>query len=91
MQDWVMEILRCPVTHSTLAAASSELLGRVNEQIAAGSVKTYGGQAVNDAVSGGLVNESESLLFVIVDDIPNLIPDDALVIGDIPSSPNASS
>ena len=91
MQDWVMEILRCPVTHSTLEVASSELLERINQRIREGAAKTYGGEPVSDPVAAGLVNESQSLLFVIADDIPNLIPDDAVVIGDVPSPPQSSA
>ncbi len=87
MQDWVMEILRCPVTHSQLGEAATDLLQTVNERIAAGELQTRAGEPVADAVATGLVNESHSLLYVVVDQIPTLIPDDAIVIGEVPATP----
>ncbi len=92
MQDWVMEILRCPVTHSPLTPADKTLLASVNQRIAAGELQTRAGTTVSDPVEAGLVNQSQSLLYPIIDQIPNLIPDDAIVIGEVPpSAPNEDS
>ncbi len=86
MQDWVLEILRCPVTLTPLQMLDEETLQSINNRIAAGELSTRSGQTVTEPLQAAFINESRSLVYAIVDDIPNLIPDDAIVVGEVPAS-----
>jgi uncharacterized protein YbaR (Trm112 family) len=50
----------------------------LNARIAAGHVKTRGGQAVTDPVSEGLVRQDGRFLYPVRDDIPVMLIDEAL-------------
>jgi uncharacterized protein YbaR (Trm112 family) len=83
----LLEILRCPQDHSPLTAASAELVTRINDQIAAGHVAAAGGQQLEQAIDGGLIRAAGDLLYPIVDQIPVMLPDEAIPLGPLQSEP----
>jgi uncharacterized protein YbaR (Trm112 family) len=78
IDDQLLSILACPEDKSPLSLADDELVGKVNEAIAAGSLVTRGGEPVEEPIEGGLVREDGAYLYVIRDDIPDLLIDDAI-------------
>jgi ubiquinone/menaquinone biosynthesis C-methylase UbiE/uncharacterized protein YbaR (Trm112 family) len=74
-----VEILRCPVTGEELRALDAEGLGRLNEQVAAGTVATRGGTPLTAALEAGLVTTGGGLVYRIEDGIADLLPDSAVV------------
>lgn len=83
MDEWVLKILVCPITQSALDLVSLEQLSDLNQQIVAGTLRNQAGQPVPQPLQAGLVNHDRSILYPIVDEIPNLIPDES-----IPLSPD---
>jgi len=79
----LLELLRCPVDHSPLTAAHHNLVERINRGIAAGKVFTMGGQASEKKLDGGLVRAAGDLLYAIIDDIPVMLPDEAIPLSQI--------
>jgi uncharacterized protein YbaR (Trm112 family) len=77
----LLAILACPETHQPLAEANAELLKRVNERIAAGSVKNIGGAGVKLALAGGLVRQDGKIVYPVRDDIPVLLVDEGIALG----------
>ena len=76
----LLAILACPQTHQPLAEANAEQLKRVNDRIAAGTVKNVGGAAVVQALSGGLVRQDGKLVYPVRDDIPVLLADEGIAL-----------
>lgn len=74
----ILSILRCPVDRSTLVVAEESLVARVNRGIAAGNILNVGGNRLEKPIDGGLVRQAGDLLYPIVDDIPVLLPDEAI-------------
>ena len=74
----LLQILVCPETLQPLREADGELIRKLNAAIASGSVKSRGGEAVRDAVDGGLVREDGRVLYPIRDDIPIMLIDEAI-------------
>ncbi len=79
----LLEILVCPETHQPVRMADPELLRRLNEAIAAGSVTNRGGEAVSDAIEEGLIREDENVLYPVREDIPSMLIDEAIGLDDL--------
>jgi uncharacterized protein YbaR (Trm112 family) len=78
--DHLLEILRCPQSRTRLHAADSELIARLNRAISAGTLTNLAGERVARSLDGGLVREAGDLVYPIVDQIPVLLPDQAIDI-----------
>jgi uncharacterized protein YbaR (Trm112 family) len=74
----LIEILRCPQDRSRLSIAAPEVVDRINAAINAGSAVNLAGERLTKRIDGGLVREAGDLLYPIVDDIPVMLPDEAV-------------
>jgi uncharacterized protein YbaR (Trm112 family) len=79
----LLEILVCPETKQPVSLADSSVVDRINARVAAGGVTNRGGDAVKEAISGGLVREDGKLLYPIRDDIPIMLIDEAILLDDV--------
>ena len=80
LSDEFINMTRCPQSGGPLRLAEESLLSRVNRAIATGRMKNRLGERLTAPLDGGLVNEDRSLLYPIVDEIPNLISEEAVVL-----------
>jgi uncharacterized protein YbaR (Trm112 family) len=76
----LLEILACPETHQPLAEATGEAVTALNARIASGDVKNVGGEAVTEALEGGLVREDGQILYPIRDGIPVLLVHEGIAL-----------
>jgi len=76
----LLKILCCPETHQEVRLAEPALIARVNQQIAAGTLKNRGGQSVNDKIDGGLMRADGKFLYPIRQDIPVMLVDEAIPV-----------
>ena len=74
----LLEILVCPETHQPVRPAEPELLDRLNEAIASGSVTNRGGSTVAEPIEEGLVREDAKILYPVREDIPIMLIDQAI-------------
>ena len=74
----LLEILCCPETKEDVTLADAELISRINQSIAEGSMKNRRGLAVTERIEGGLVRKDGKYLYPIRDDIPIMLIDEAL-------------
>lgn len=74
----LLAILVCPEDKTQVTPADADTLASLNARIAAGEVKTRGGQKVTDAVTEGLVRQDGRYLYPVRDDIPVMLIDEAL-------------
>lgn len=74
----LIEILRCPQDRSQLSIAAPEIVDRINAAINAGAAVNLAGERLTKRIDGGLIREAGDLLYPIVDDIPVMLPDEAV-------------
>jgi uncharacterized protein YbaR (Trm112 family) len=74
----LLEILVCPETKQPVAVAGAEVLARVNQSIAAGSLRNRGGESVEKPISEGLVREDGKILYPVDDGIPVMLIEESI-------------
>ena len=79
-REELLKIVRCPIEHTPLHEADAELLDRLNRAIEQQRVIDRLGNPVTDPVPAALVNEGESWLYPVIDNIPCLIADEAIAV-----------
>ncbi len=78
IHDELLKLLVCPEDRSSLTAASSELLARINAAIARGQLKNRAGHTLEKRLGGGLVRADETVLYAVVDEIPMMLVDEGI-------------
>lgn len=77
----VLDILCCPLTHMPLEKLSSEPLARLNQSIAARTVKNESKQILAESLDAALVTRDGKLAYPVRDGIPVLLIDQAIALG----------
>ena len=77
------KLLRCPETRQKLALAPAGLLERMRAGQADGKLFHASGKPVAAPITAGLVREDGVLLYPLIDDIPMMLKDEAIVLGKI--------
>ena len=78
----LLELIVCPETKQRLRLADADVLAGVNEAISAGGVANRGGQPVTEPVPEGLIREDGLFLYPVRDDIPIMLIDEAIALGE---------
>jgi len=73
MDKRLLPILCCPVTHKGLYVAKAATLSRLNDAIAAGSVRNRDGNAITDPLKDALQTEDGKLVYPVRNGIPVLL------------------
>ena len=81
----LLDILVCPETKQPVRPADAELLERVNAAVEAGGLRSRGGEPVSQPLVEALVREDGALLYPIRDEIPIMLIDEAIPLGDLPA------
>ncbi len=78
MNEWLLEIIRCPISGRPLKLADQQLVERLRAQARAGGLTSHKGIAIAAEFEGGLVDQTEAFFYRIQDGIPSLLPDEAI-------------
>ena len=79
----LLEILVCPETKQQLQQADADLLNRLNLAIQSGQVVNRGGHKLVDRVEEGLIRKDGRVLYVVQEDIPIMLLDEAIEVHDL--------
>jgi uncharacterized protein YbaR (Trm112 family) len=74
----LLDILLCPDSKQSLTLADAALLETLNQRIRQGTLKNRAGISVSDPIDDGLVREDRRYLYVVRDDIPVMLIDEAI-------------
>ena len=86
-----LELLRCPESQQKLVLADGSLIARLNQAIAAGTLCNRAGEPVEQKIDGALVREDQSLAYPIIDEIPILLQDEAIVLEQLAGTSSGES
>lgn len=78
MDKRLLELLCCPVDKRPLKTIGREQLRFLNAAIDRGGVLTVAGEPVTRPVADALIREDGKVIYLIVDDIPVLLADEAI-------------
>lgn len=79
----LLEILVCPETRQSLRPAEPALLARVNRAVERRALYTRGGDRVESPLDDALVRADGEVLYPVRDEIPIMLLDEAIVLGEI--------
>ena len=75
-----LQMLRCPEDRTPLAEVDAATLRRINDAMAAGTLRNRGGELVSRKLEGGLVRADGAYVYPIFDGIPILLIDEGLAL-----------
>lgn len=73
-----VDMLCCPATRQDLRLATDEEVARLNETIRSGGLRNQADEDVDTPVNGALVRADNEVVYLIRQDIPILIADQAI-------------
>lgn len=74
----LLDLLVCPENKTPVALIDVAAVAKVNEAIQAGTVSNRVGDTVDEAIDGGLLREDRAYLYIVRDDIPVMLIDEAI-------------
>lgn len=80
IRERFLEILVCPVTKTSLRNATPELVEQLNVAIGKGRIVDRTNKKVESAVEAGLICEGDQFFYRIEDDIPVMLPEEAIAL-----------
>ena len=81
MDEKLLEIMCCPETHQPLAKAGAELIDDLNKRIQAGTLVDRVDEKITEPIDGGLIREDGKIMFPIRQDIPVMLIDQGIPLG----------
>ncbi len=85
VDEELLSILVCPENKTPVKLADQPTIDSINGAITGGSLKNRGGEVVDAAIDGGLIREDGAYLYVIREDIPVMLIDEAIPMAQIAS------
>ncbi|MEX0612687.1 MAG: hypothetical protein WD738_17290 [Pirellulales bacterium] len=86
LRSEVLAVLRCPEDRSELTAAPEAIVERLNADVREGRLLDRAGKPVARTIDGGLIRADGAVLYPIVDQIPILLRDDAILLDQLANS-----
>ncbi|MHC4931395.1 MAG: Trm112 family protein [Planctomycetota bacterium] len=74
----LLAILVCPEDHQPVKPADEELLADLNQKVKSGGLKNHAGEVVTKPIQEGLVREDGKCLYIVEDEIPNMLIDERI-------------
>ena len=78
MKKDLIDLLRCPETHQEVTAADDATIARLNEAIAAGTLKDRAGNPVTEKIEGGLIRQDGQFLYPVRHEIPVMLVEESI-------------
>ncbi len=80
----LLEILVCPTTKVPVSLLSKDKLAILNRHIESGDVRFADGSNVTGPLQAALITEDGRTIYVIDDDIPIMLEDQAIAANQVP-------
>ncbi|MEM7764958.1 MAG: Trm112 family protein [Pseudomonadota bacterium] len=80
MNEKLLDIAVCPVTHQDLRKADSSLIATLNAGIADGNVSNVRGDVLSRSLSGGLVSRDGQRFYPLYDGLVSLLEAESIAL-----------
>jgi uncharacterized protein YbaR (Trm112 family) len=84
ISEQLLAMLRCPETRTPLKLAASPLVATLNARVARRELKNRAGDILERPLDGGLLRQDGAVLYPIIDRIPVLLVDEAILLEQLP-------
>jgi uncharacterized protein YbaR (Trm112 family) len=74
----LLDILCCPETKQDLTVVQGSVITKLNAMIKQGTLKNRAGETVKEPMEAGLLREDRKYLYMIREDIPIMLIDEAI-------------
>ncbi len=74
----ILNMLICPISRQPLHPADAALIAKVNKAVGSGGLKDQLGRTISEPFDEALVREDGKMLYPVRDDIPVMLPDEAV-------------
>lgn len=81
----LLSILVCPENKTPVTVVEQDVVDRINAAIAAGELKNRAGDVVDSAIDSGLLREDGAYLYIVREDIPVMLIDEAIPMDQLAS------
>ena len=78
IESGLLKSLRCPETRQALRAADADEIEKLNQQIAAGTLRNRAGRPVKEKLGAGLVRSDGEFLYPIAQNVPVMLVEEAI-------------
>jgi uncharacterized protein YbaR (Trm112 family) len=78
LDAFLLEILVCPETREKVEPADDDMVAKLNAAIDKGALRNRTGGAIDQKIDGALVRADGALAYVVRDDIPVMLVDEAV-------------
>ncbi len=78
--EWLLKYIRCPITRTTLLPASQAILDQLVARHSQIPLTTRGGRTISCVPTQGLLSGDGCWLYPVQNQIPTLIPDEAIAV-----------
>ena len=79
----LLGILCCPESKQKVMLADQALIHTLNAAVARGQLKNKGNKPVSAPIDGGLIREDQSIVYPIRDNIPVMLIEEGIPLGQI--------
>ena len=83
VDEELLKILVCPEDKTPVRVAEQPTVDAINAAIAGGTLKNRGGEPVDTPIDGGLIREDGAYLYLIREDIPVMLIDEAIPLAQL--------
>ena len=85
IDDTLLSLLRCPRSGEPLRVATADEVAAANQQISAGTLRDAAGEIITEPLGGGLITAGGTWMYAIRDQIPTMIPEEAIATDQLQS------
>jgi uncharacterized protein len=82
----LLDILCCPETKQDLTLIQGAVISRLNDRIKEGTLRNRAGETIKEPMDAGLLREDKKYLYMIREDIPIMLIDEAIPYDESSSS-----
>ncbi|MEM7475907.1 MAG: hypothetical protein AAF483_13020 [Planctomycetota bacterium] len=81
-QEWLFELVRCPITHEDLMHAATEMIEQLQCKQRDSKLLNRIGITVEEPFEAGFVNGSQTWFHAVRNGIPTLVPSEAIPLNE---------
>ena len=79
----LLEILVCPENRTPLTVVGDDVIAKANAAVEKKTLRNRAGTVIEEKIDGGLLREDKAFMYLVRDDIPIMLIDEAVPFGQL--------